>query len=198
MSAWRQWTAVAAVAVLAAGVLAGTASPGAASPGVVAIPTGTYLIKNDASGQSYCLQMDPRGFPFTQGPLVGMVICNPNSAFQLWQITPVVPQPVAGLELYFVRNAANGGCLDADNRSGRLTWVVHVIPCHGGSSNPWQMWTLPTGSGTIWALALAGIWGLDNSQDVLGGFGQRVNYWPLSSTYNAKQVFSIHRHPSTL
>lgn len=191
---WRRLRAAAVVAVLAAGALVGAASPSAAQ-----IATGSYLIKNDASGPDRCLRMDSRNFPNDPGPLVGMVPCNRNDRFQVWRINPVFPQPIQGMEFYFIQNSANGWCLDADNRGGSLTWVVHVIGCHGGTTNYWQQWSIPrSGSGRISALALSPLFGLDNSGDGSGGFGQRVNYWPLSSTYNPKQTFSFHPTPGVL
>jgi hypothetical protein len=194
MSGWRRWRAAAVVAVLAAGVLVGAASPSAA-----ALTPGLYWIKNDASGSILCLRADSRT-PVQNGPLVGMSQCNPFDNQMLWQITPVDPQPVTGLELYFVRNVANGGCLDMDNRGGRITFVAHVIPCWGGATNAYQLWALPTpaGSGQIWPLAGLHVFGLDNSRDISGGFGQRVNIWQLSSTYNAAQAFSVHINPGIL
>jgi hypothetical protein len=171
---------------------AAMAAPTGAEPvGTADIPVGTYRIRN-LGRPGHCMQRDP-ALALDRGPLVGMVPCG-NSAYQRWRFQAVgMTAPYAG-----VRNEA-GGCLDADRRGGRLTKVVHVIPCNLAPNNGSQLWWFVNpvnGGGVCSAMRIC------EAIDVLlltddlqnpSEFGFRVNLWhPYSPGCNC-QLFYLER-----
>jgi hypothetical protein len=129
---------VAAVGLLiapSAPAIAEAPQKAAAEPGemgVAAVPFGWYRIRIMAGGD--CLQADPFNADFPdRHTRVFLAPCD-GSVYQRWAFGPTaVGYPAQYRE---IRNGS-GRCLDAENRGGRLTHIIHIYACNLSRNQAW-------------------------------------------------------------
>lgn len=63
--------------------------------------------------------------------------CAPGDTRQQWEFSQS-PNPGSPADARRVRNLFHNRCLDADNRGGRLTTIIHVYDCNTSPNQAWQ------------------------------------------------------------
>jgi hypothetical protein len=100
---------------------------------LVAVPTGVYQIRPRFSYDS-CLRAGPQIDPATGDIAVYVGSCNDAAA--QWWFEPT--DPAHGSQYMEVRSMSYNRCLDADNRSGRLTGIIHLYTCNQSPNQAWD------------------------------------------------------------
>ncbi|MEU8397942.1 RICIN domain-containing protein [Nonomuraea sp. NPDC048892] len=145
------------IAVTGWSALTGNASASTGATLLDDVPPGTYRITLPAD-TTQCLTagaklIDPQRIYVYFDP------CQPGDTRQAWSFQPSA-NPGSPADARRVQSVVFfGRCLDADNRGGRLTGVIHVYACNTSPNQAWQFkgGLGAPGNGCVWVAYLCDV-----------------------------------------